>query len=358
MNGGVSSWSASCNTNAQICRTFLRLFAICFDTSRHHHSSLHEQHRSTSRLATLTTATVIGAYTTFKQSLVFLAVISFLCLLSVTAMIRSVSRAASRLASQPSALTSATNSARTTVLRTLVAARHASSLTPTSASPAPTNLRTLKRDISRIIDEDTSDLAAAPDQGLLDYVKEQGLRITQDKEGLIKMARTVGDYNITVQFMPEVDEDEMGADADEQKPEGEDGEEGKAEGEEDDESRLPSHQWEVDVTNTVAPQHNTIRLACLTSKQGQYSIEAITFDPQPTTATPQQQQLDLSTNVDDRKQLYFDELSEATQDKMFELLETLGVDDKLGQFVQHYAQVVRTQLYLDKLKMLKQFLQQ
>ena len=282
-------------------------------------------------------------------------------------MIRSVSRAAARLASKPATAT------RTTVLRTLVATPTTtitasfSSLTSTSStspstSAAPTNLRTLKRDISRIIDEDTADLAAAPDQGLLDYVKEQSLRITQDKEGLIKLARTVGDYNIVIQFMPDVDEDEMGgADGEEGKADGgEDGEEGKAEGEDDEEVRLPSHQWEVDITNTVAPQHNTVRLACLTSKQGQYSIEAISFDPQPTTSASQQQQqagLDMS-GIDERKQLYFDELSEATQDKMFELLESLGVDDKLGQFVQHYAQVVRTQQYLDKLKMLKQFLQQ
>ena len=284
-------------------------------------------------------------------------------LLPFIAMIRSVARAAARVASKPTTLTATATTTRATILRTIVATPTASfsSITPTgSGAPAPTNLRTLKRDIARIIDEDTADLAAAPDQGLLDYVKEQALRITQDKEGLIKLTRTVGDYNLTVHFMPDVDDEEGGPDGEEDKPEDEEGEEGKAEGEEEeDETRLPSHQWEVDITNTVAPQHSTIRLACITSKQGQYSVEAVTFDPPPaTSATQQQQQMDLTAGMDERKQLYFDELSEATQDKMFELLESMSVDDKLGQFVQHYAQVVRTQQYLDKLKMLKQFLQQ
>ena len=279
-------------------------------------------------------------------------------------MMRSTARAAARLAAKPASPTA--SAARTTILRSLVAtpstasARSASSLATTgTAAPAPANLRSLKRDISRIIDEDTADLAAAPDQGLLDYVKEQGLRITQDKEGLIKLSRTVGDYNVTVQFVPEVDEDDgMGGEEEgaEAAPKAE-GEEGAEEGEGEDEAKLPSHQWEVDLTNTVAPQHNTVRLACLTSKQGQFSIEAITFDPQPAPTAAQQQALDMS-GADERKQLYFDELGEAVQDKLFELLESLGVDDKLGQFVQHYAQVVRTQQYLDKLKQLKSFLQQ
>ena len=343
----ATEWGVSC----WVVQPLVASFSAAFRDQPTLHS-LHSLHRRDRDCASLTLCTPLVAFHSFTSTTILLT----LWLLSDTNMIRSVSRAAARLASKPSTLAASTT--RTTVLRALVATPTASfaSLTPTgTTAPVPTNLRTLKRDISRILDEDTADLAAAPDQGLLEYVKEQGLRITQDKEGLIKLTRTVGDYNITVQFMPEVDEDEMNEEGEAPKAEGEEGEEGKGEGEEE-ENRLPTHQWEVDIINTVAPQHNTVRLSCITSKQGQYSVEAITFDPQP--APPvQQQQMDL-TGVDERKQLYFDELSEGSQDKMFELLESLGVDDKLGQFVQHYAQVVRTQQYLDKLKMLKQFLQQ
>ena len=46
-------------------------------------------------------------------------------------------------------------------------------LSPASSAPAPSNLRSLRRDLSRLLDEDASDLASAPDPGLLEFIKEQ-----------------------------------------------------------------------------------------------------------------------------------------------------------------------------------------
>jgi hypothetical protein len=201
------------------------------------------------------------------------------------------------------------------------------------------------------LDEDASDLASAPDPGLLDFIKDQRYKVTQDKEQLVKMTRQVGDYTLTVTFSPEVDEsvqDESGEDV-----EGENKEEQPREGEgEEEDERLPAHSWEVDLTSPSSTPP-TLRLNCLTSKHGQFSIESI--DLAPSTAPPPAS--DPFALQETGHRLFFDELSEGAQDKLFEWLEGMGVDDKLGQFVQHYAQVVRTQGYLDKLKTLKQFLQ-
>ena len=257
------------------------------------------------------------------------------------------------------ATSSSSSSTTSTSTSTPTSSSSSTSLTSTSSASPPANLRTLRRDLSRLLDEDAADLASAPDPGLLEYIKEQRFKVQQDKDtGVVRLTRTVGDYTVNVAFMPEVD-DSMQEGEGEEGAEGEEGEEGKVrgkegEGEEED-GRLPSHAWEVELTSPSATP-NTIRLHCLTSKNGQMSLESVELNPS-TSPQPGAASADpFNLSGDPSSRLFFDELSDAVQDKTYELLTSLGVDDKLGQFVQHYAQVVRTQGFLDKIKTLKTFL--
>ena len=282
-------------------------------------------------------------------------------------MIRSVLRASSRLSTGYSRMPAAITPTTSQLFRSFASASPSSSPVSSSSShssstavaahsapPPPSNLRSLKRDLSRMLDEDAADLASAPDPGLLDYLKEQRYKVAQDKDGIVRMTRTVGEYTMVVAFSPEVD-DSVQEDAE---GEGEDAEAGAAEAKEAkdpaDDDRLPAHAWEVDLTNPSASP-STVRLQLLSSKHGQLMLESI--DLKPAAQTPATDADPFSLQADPQSRLMFDDLSEGAQNKTFELLEGLGIDDKLGQFVQHYAQVVRTQAYLDKLKALKGFLQ-
>jgi hypothetical protein len=277
---------------------------------------------------------------------------------------------------------------------TVPAAAPTAVTTTTAKSPAapPANLRSLRRDLSRLLDEDASDLASAPDPGLLEYIKEMKLKIVQDRDGLIRMTRTAGDYTVTVTFNAEIDEGMAEEEAEGQREMEEKAEGKTASGEEEEETddRLPGHTWEVDVVKAhsapaaaaasassaapaggaagaaaVVPAGTHIKLNCATSRQGQFTVESINLNPDVGVTAQQQQQQQQSAGMspfamayeETKNRLFFEELSEGGQQAMYELLAALQVDDKLGQFVQHYAQVVRTQGYLDKLKNLKAFFQ-
>ena len=317
-------------------------------------------------------------------------------------MMRSAVRASSRLTSTlaPSYLPSLTATTARVVLRTFSAASAVPASAPTavtttapkSAVAPPANLRSLRRDLSRLLDEDASDLASAPDPGLLEYIKEMKLKIVQDRDGMIRMTRTAGDYSLTITFNSEVDEGMAEDEAEGQREMDEkmqaEGKSGAAEPEEETDERLPGHTWEVDIVKAHAapaaaaasassaapaggaaaagsgvPAGSHIKLNCATSRQGQFTVESVILNPGAGLEALQQQQPSASLSPfgmayeETKNRLFFEELSEGGQQAMYELLSALQVDDKLGQFVQHYAQVVRTQGYLDKLKNLKAFFQ-
>lgn len=263
-------------------------------------------------------------------------------------MIRNVSRIAARVARSRVA------TVRTQSVRAFATG---SQLTPAGAAPAPANLRTVKHELARMLDEDASELAAQPDEGLVNYIKEQKLKIVADKEGEIKLTRSIGDYQITVTFTADADEmDPMDAAQSEQQPAGEGEGETTMEGQEGSEDyELPAHSFEVDIANVNAKHPTSIRLQASASKQGELVIDSVLLDPQARDekSTPEQMS---EFDVNDANRLDLADLSEGGQEKILELLESLGVDDKMAQFVQHYSQVVRTQQYLDKIRKLKAFL--
>jgi hypothetical protein len=223
-------------------------------------------------------------------------------------------------------------------------------------------------------------MAASPDVGLVDYMKEMKMKVVKDKTGTIKLLRTVGDYNITLSFVAESeDPDEMAQyqqDPQLQQPKVEGGEQESKEDEEGPEDRLPAHVYEIDIKCTAATEHNWIKIAAMTSKHGVFLVQGLHLDPtvshSPSASDPTDGGLpspslnggltglgpESSAFADiEASRLFFEDLSETAQDKLMEFLHSLGIDDRLGQFVQHYAQVARTQQYLDKLKMFKEFLQ-
>jgi len=204
---------------------------------------------------------------------------------------------------------------------------------------APANLRTVRHELSRVLDEDASELGAAPDSGLIEFIKEQGLKIVADKDGEIKVTRLVGDYEITTIFSSEADES-----LDEEEPEQEEQKE-----EEEEDYQLPSHAFDIDIKNVKATSNSTIRVACRASKEGELVLDAIIVDPQPITD-------ETAMYTGDATRLDVADLSESGQEKILEMLEALNIDDRLAQFVQHYSQIVRTQQYLDKLRKFKAFL--
>jgi len=206
----------------------------------------------------------------------------------------------------------------------------------------PANIKTVRHELARVLDEDAAELGAAPDSGLIEFIKEQGMKIVTDKEGQIKVTRLVGDYEITTVFSCDADES-----MDEEETEQEQ-EETTPENDEEEDFKLPSHGFDVDIKNVKATTNSTLRVACRSSKEGELVIDAIIVDPQPIQA---------EEFVSDATRLDVADLSENGQEKILELLESLSIDDRLAQFVQHYSQVVRTQQYLDKLRKFKAFLQ-
>jgi cobalamin biosynthesis protein CobT len=247
------------------------------------------------------------------------------------------------------------------------------------AVPANTSLKQLRKELSTVLAEDLNDLTVSPDEGLNEYIAKQRLKIDLDPVTReVQITRVIDNYNIVLKFDPEIDEDNQAGENEEQdqynEEEGqqEEQEEKEEQEEEEDAGKMPQHSFVIDIHNTaksVDAKHNFMHISAYTDRDGQFCIESLSFDPElapDNTPKVQAEQNAFDALLDsnirskefDNSLLYFDDLSDQSQDKLLEFFESLGIDDRLAQFIQHYAQIVRTQGFLTKLNQLKGFISQ
>lgn len=240
------------------------------------------------------------------------------------------------------------------------------------------SLRQVKKELVRVLEEDASDLSVVPDEDISEYITEQGLRITLEKDLMIKVSKTVENYRIAVDFSAQFDSDaeekgrlheEALAEAKRLRDEDpETSEEEKQENKEED-YKAPQHSFTIrirsDKTSSTSPSY--CELGCYADPSGQLAIESFSFDDPETHSTSTSDITNPHTPMDaaslfresdESNKLYFDDLNDSSQDKTIEWLETMGIDDTFSVFVQQYAQMVRAQKLVEKMKNLKQFLAQ
>jgi hypothetical protein len=268
-------------------------------------------------------------------------------------------------------------------------------ITPANTIAPPANIKTLRKELIRSLDADVTELINSQDEALLHYIKDNKFRIFHnDENNSIVVSRAVGDTFVEARFDLEPEQEEENVEDEEEQNENEQEHEQEQEQneevneEETEEEDADFDRYNIQILISKVSKEgklpegakyvpNTISIDSYVDSRGYFHVNSITTEVSTTSiprdslhpAVPQihgennqvqeQQMTDFGMGMEQYDTpMQFSELGDATKDNFLRYLEALGVDDQFGQFVQHYAQVVRTQGYVRHMNQLRQFLAQ
>jgi len=222
---------------------------------------------------------------------------------------------------------------------------------PRTVIRGPESIADIKKNISKLCDEEMQVLKET--EGLSDsiefhlgkeYLERTKFSLEESKEGIIKMTRTVDNQVVTVSFdrfeEPEMerDENEEAGEENEENEEVEDEEAEEEEGEEVAAYQSGSHtppapykhniQIEIAFKNTDGSTKGKWSMAGYAGKDNRLYITdmAVNKGDEPTQIDP-----DIPTQM-----IPFETLSDDLQDRLYDFLDEVGVDDQMAHFVKQY----------------------
>jgi len=205
----------------------------------------------------------------------------------------------------------------------------------------PGNLQETSVDLVKLIDEERDSIQLIEEKEMQEILDKRGFQI-EIKEEIAYLRKAEPRFSVTLSFPLPNDEFDSGADEvdEQQDQEGEDGEkeekEENEEGEEDKEEDVTRMEKVVSVQALIeTKQGSKITAECAVSRDRNFYLENLRFDKE--------------------KKLWFSDLSQILQERMFDWMDNIGMDQEMGGFISDYIADYRSKSAHQSLLKLKSF---
>jgi len=201
------------------------------------------------------------------------------------------------------------------------------------------NIDQIRMDLVSLIDEEIEGLAISKSENK--FLEESGFQL-EEKDGVVYLRKLVDNQNILVKF--ELPSDEYDENQEEEWPE--EGEEEGAENERAEEEQQEEQQertaklasLDVEVERAVKGQPEKIFMECAVGKDKNIYLENLRFGDEK------------------QRRLWFSDLSESLQERIYDYLDHLGLDENTANFIADYCDNFRARTTRDSLEKMKGFL--
>jgi len=231
-------------------------------------------------------------------------------------------------------------------------------------------MESIKKDLVTVINEELSELKRVEDpEGDTSKWLETNKYQLEVKDGVVNLKRSDKAYNVTVTFDSLPDEEAAEASAqekdninrekdeeEEEEDEEEDAEgkvvDGDAEGSDDKSYKHPMRA-DISILDKQGKPKGMVSLNGVAGSDGRLYVDMIVCTTDIPKALPGSQETVFDTNA---PQLEFDSLSQDMQDKIYDLLDEVGIDDSMAVFVQDYVEQSNSRVQREFMENMKKVL--
>jgi len=233
-------------------------------------------------------------------------------------------------------------------------------------------METIKKELVTVINEELAELKRVEDPEDVDTSKwlETNKYQIEVKDGVVNLKRNDKAYNVTITFDSFPDEEAAEASAREkdninQREKDEEEEEEEAEdvidgkevdgeaGAADDKSYKHPMRADIAILDKQGKTKGTFSFQGVAGSDGRLYVDMIVCTTDVPKAVPGSEETMFDSNA---PQLEFDSLSQDMQDKIYDLLDEVGIDDNMAVFVQDYVEQSTSRIQRDFMENMKKVL--